>query len=61
MPAKLLKPVSLQLAAHQLAWLDAKRQHGPISRSAQLRRVLDDVMAADLPAVTAQHEHSANA
>lgn len=60
MAAKLLKPVSVQLAPHQMAWLDAKRQHGPISRSAQLRRVLDDVMAADLSAATAQPELGAN-
>lgn len=60
MAAKLLKPVSVQLAPHQMAWLDAKRQHGPISRSAQLRQVLDDVMAADLTAATAQPEHNAN-
>ena len=58
MPAKLLKPVSVQLAPHQMAWLDAKRQHGPISRSAQLRQVLDDVMAADLAAAAAQHEQA---
>lgn len=58
MPAKLLKPVSVQLAPHQMAWLDAKRQHGPISRSAQLRQVLDDVMAADQAAAAAQHEQA---
>jgi hypothetical protein len=60
MPAKLLKPVSVQLAPHQMAWLDTKRQHGQNSRSAVLRRVLDDVMAADLSAATAQPEHSTN-
>lgn len=61
MAAKLLKPVSVQLAPHQMAWLDAKRQHGPISRSAQLRQVLDDVMAADPLVTTAQHELTHNA
>lgn len=61
MPAKLLKPVSVQLAPHQMAWLDAKRQHGSISRSAQLRQVLDDLIAADSSAAAAQPEYSANA
>jgi Arc/MetJ-type ribon-helix-helix transcriptional regulator len=39
-------PVSVQLTPAQLAWLDAKRQHGAISRSAALRQALDDLMAA---------------
>lgn len=60
MPAKLLPPVSFQLAAHQLAWLDAKRNRGSISRSAALRQVLDDLMAIEINTATAQPEQDAN-
>lgn len=38
-------PVSVQLTPAQLAWLDARRQRGAISRSAALRQALDDLMA----------------
>lgn len=39
-------PVSVQLTPAQLAWLDARRQRGAISRSAALRQALDDLMGA---------------
>lgn len=41
----LTPPVSFQLTPAQLAWLDARRQRGAISRSAALRQALDDLMA----------------
>jgi Arc/MetJ-type ribon-helix-helix transcriptional regulator len=46
MPLNLQPPVSFQLTPAQLAWLDARRQRGAISRSAALRQALDDLMAA---------------
>jgi hypothetical protein len=38
------RSTSFALAPEHLAWLDAKRQHGAISRSAALRQALDDLM-----------------
>lgn len=38
-------PVSLVLTPSQIAWLDAERQHGNISRSAALRQALDRLIA----------------
>lgn len=40
------RSTSFALTPQQLAWLDARRQHGSISRSAALRQALDDLMAA---------------
>jgi Arc/MetJ-type ribon-helix-helix transcriptional regulator len=40
------RSTSFALTPEQLAWLDARRQHGSISRSAALRQALDDLMAA---------------
>jgi metal-responsive CopG/Arc/MetJ family transcriptional regulator len=37
-------PVSVSITQQQLAWLDARRRHGSLSRSAALRQVLDAVM-----------------
>ena len=34
-------PVSVSITQQQLAWLDARRRHGSLSRSAALRQVLD--------------------
>ena len=34
-------PVSVSITQEQLAWLDARRRHGSLSRSAALRQVLD--------------------
>ena len=33
-------PVSVSITQEQLAWLDARRRHGSLSRSAALRQVL---------------------
>ncbi len=37
-------PVSVSITQEQLAWLDARRRHGSLSRSAALRQVLDGVI-----------------
>jgi hypothetical protein len=42
------RSTSFALTTAQLEWLDAKRQHGAISRSAALRQALDHLMAAGL-------------
>jgi len=41
MPLDLLPPISIQLTPAQLAWIDSRRHHGAISRSAALRQVID--------------------
>ena len=43
------RSTSFALAPEHLAWLDAKRQHGAISRSAALRQALDDLMRMAAP------------
>lgn len=48
MPSKLLATASFQLTPAQVAWLDARRQHGNLSRSAALRQALDSLMAQDI-------------
>ena len=42
-------PVSVSITQQQLAWLDARRRHGSLSRSAALRQVLDAAMDRELP------------
>ncbi len=37
-------PLSVSLTREQLTWLDARRRHGSLSRSAALRQVLDGVI-----------------
>ena len=37
-------PVSVSITQQQLAWLDARRRHGSLSRSAALRQVLDNLI-----------------
>jgi hypothetical protein len=39
--------VSVSITPEQLAWLDARRRHGSLSRSAALRQVLDGAIAAE--------------
>lgn len=41
------RSTSFALTPEHLAWLDAKRQHGAISRSAALRQALDELMATE--------------
>jgi Arc/MetJ-type ribon-helix-helix transcriptional regulator len=45
------RSTSFALTPEHLAWLDARRQHGAISRSAALRQALDELMASK----TAEH------
>lgn len=40
-------PVSVSITHEQLAWLDARRRHGSLSRSAALRQVLDAVISRE--------------
>jgi len=40
-------PVSVSITHAQLAWLDARRRHGSLSRSAALRQVLDAVISRE--------------
>lgn len=40
-------PLSVVLSPPHLAWLDAQRQHGNLSRSAALRIALDRLMQHD--------------
>jgi hypothetical protein len=44
MPQQLSPPISFQLTPAQLAWLDARRHHGSLSRSAALRQALDTLI-----------------
>ena len=41
-------PVSVSITQQQLAWLDERRRHGSLSRSAALRQVLDAAMDGEL-------------
>ena len=45
--ASFAPPVSVSITEAQLAWLDQRRRHGTLSRSALLRQLLDDAIAAD--------------
>ena len=40
-------PLSVSITEAQLAWLDQRRSHGALSRSAVLRQVIDAVIAAE--------------
>jgi hypothetical protein len=46
-PRDAVKPVTLTLNHRQLAWLDAQRRHGSISRSAALRQAIDRLIELD--------------
>jgi metal-responsive CopG/Arc/MetJ family transcriptional regulator len=41
-------PVSVSITQQQLDWLDERRRHGSLSRSAALRQVLDAAMEREL-------------
>jgi metal-responsive CopG/Arc/MetJ family transcriptional regulator len=45
--ASFAPPVSVSITEAQLAWLDQRRRYGTLSRSALLRQLLDDAIAAD--------------
>ncbi len=40
-------PVSISVTEAQLAWIDQRRRHGSLSRSAMLRQVIDAAIAAE--------------
>ena len=54
MPQELLPPISFQLTPDQLAWLDERRRHGALSRSAALRHALDTLIGMEAAAAVAQ-------
>ncbi|MCP9915343.1 hypothetical protein [Cyanobium sp. ATX 6F1] len=45
--ASFASPLSFSITEQQLAWLDLRRRHGALSRSAALRQVLDAAIAAE--------------
>jgi len=45
--ASFAPPLSISITEDQLAWLDKRRRHGALSRSAALRQVLDAAIAAE--------------
>jgi hypothetical protein len=45
--ASFAPPLSVSITEAQLAWLDQRRSHGTLSRSAVLRQVIDAAIAAE--------------
>ncbi len=45
--ASFASPLSVSITEAQLAWLERRRLHGALSRSAVLRQVLDAAIAAE--------------
>jgi len=45
--ASFAPPLSVSITEVQLAWLDWRRLHGALSRSAVLRQVIDAAIAAE--------------
>jgi hypothetical protein len=45
--ASFAPPLSVSITEAQLAWLDQRRLHGALSRSAVLRQVIDAEIAAE--------------
>jgi hypothetical protein len=45
--ASFAAPLSVSITEAQLAWLEQRRLHGALSRSAVLRQVIDAVIAAE--------------
>jgi hypothetical protein len=45
--ASFAPPLSVSITEAQLAWLDQRRLHGTLSRSAVLRQVIDAAIAAE--------------
>jgi hypothetical protein len=50
-------PLSVSITEAQLAWLEQRRLHGALSRSAVLRQVLDAAIAAEHAARAAAQTH----
>lgn len=45
--ASFAPPLSVSITEAQLTWLDQRRRYGTLSRSALLRQLLDDAIAAE--------------
>jgi hypothetical protein len=45
--ASFAPPLSVSITEAQLAWLDQRREHGALSRSAVLRQVIDAAITAE--------------
>ena len=45
--ASFAQPLSVSITQAQLAWLEQRRSHGTLSRSAVLRQVIDAAIAAE--------------
>jgi hypothetical protein len=50
--ASFASPLSVSITEAQLAWLDQRRLHGALSRSAVLRQVIDAAIAAEQAGMT---------
>ena len=55
--ASFASPLSVSITEAQLAWLEQRRRHGALSRSAVLRQVLDAAIAAEQAARAAAQTH----
>jgi hypothetical protein len=51
LPPVFAPPLSFSLTAQQLAWLDARRANGSLSRSAALRQALDSLIRLEAQAL----------
>ena len=49
--ASFAPPLSVSITEAQLVWLDQRRLHGTLSRSAVLRQVIDAAIAAEMGAL----------
>jgi hypothetical protein len=50
LPPVFAPPLSFSITAQQLAWLDARRANGSLSRSAALRQALDTLISLEAQA-----------
>lgn len=48
-------PLSLSITREQLRWLDERRRHGSLSRSAALRQALDELIRAERQGLLRHH------
>ncbi|MGL6132897.1 MAG: hypothetical protein ACRC1L_01705 [Prochlorococcaceae cyanobacterium] len=48
-------PLSLSITHEQLRWLDERRRHGSLSRSAALRQALDELFRAERQGLLHHH------
>lgn len=57
-PHEASRSTSFAITPQQLAWLDAQRHHGSISRSAALRQAIDRLIALDANTATPERIHA---